>query len=219
MGNHVDTRFWSLLDRNFWFCPTKDCDIVYFNNRRGIYFVKDEVNVPVFHKEDDPSRPVCYCFNVTEQMIRDEIFKKGCCDSLEDIAEYTKAGTGRWCPITNPSGKCCKEYLEPLVEDLLKMLPKEGMEQGMHVINILEAKPSKSPLKEVRLKVYGMTCQGCVSAVKSVLEQLEGKRINVSLSDGLVKAIFPLSTDTDLIIEGIIDSGYDAELLEERRIR
>ncbi len=40
VGNHVDYKYWGLLDENFWFCPTKDCNIVYFNNRKGIFSEK-----------------------------------------------------------------------------------------------------------------------------------------------------------------------------------
>lgn len=93
--------------------------MVYYNNSSRVYFVKGEVKTRVYHKESGPSRPVCYCLAVTESDIREEILVKECCSSLEDVQEHTKAGTGRWCPVTNPSGKCCKEYMAELIDKLL----------------------------------------------------------------------------------------------------
>lgn len=219
VGNHVDAKYWSLLDNNFWFCPNRDCDVVYYNNSRGLYFLKGEVNVPVFHKETHPSRPVCYCLNVTEAMIREEIYVKGCCDSLEEIVAYTKAGTGRWCPITNPSGKCCRDYLEPLVEGLIKEKPTEVLDASASVLRALHGKPAVEGVRKVKLKVYGMTCEGCASAVRAALEGIGGVDIDVSLEGGIAVSSFPLSVNTTDIIKTIRDSGYDAIVIEEEQTK
>ncbi len=218
VGNHVDPSYWSLLDNNFWFCPTRDCDMVYFNNVRKIYFLKGEVRVPVFHKESGRDRPVCYCFNVTEQMIWNEVYTKGCCDTLEDIVAYTKAGTGRWCPITNPSGRCCKEYLEPLVREILSGLPVGVRRQGERIKASMEARPMREPLKLISLKVYGMTCEGCVASVRSALEEVGGLNIKVSLSEGSAELVVPLSVSNDDVVEAIVNRGYDAEIVGEKRM-
>lgn len=218
VGNHVDPRYWNLLDNNFWFCPTSNCEMVYFNNMKGIYFLKSEVNVPVFHKERDRNRPVCYCFNVTEQMIWDEVYNKGCCDTLEDIVAYTKAGTGRWCPITNPSGRCCKEYLEPLVKEILAGLAGKSPNQKKRLESTLEGRPAREPLKLISLKVYGMTCEGCVASVRSALEEIGGLKIDVSLKEGAAKVVVPLNISEDDVIEAIVSRGYDAELVDKKRI-
>jgi copper chaperone CopZ len=151
-------------------------------------------------------------------MIWDEIYLKGCCDTLEDIVAYTKAGSGRWCPITNPSGRCCREYLEPLVKDILEVLPHEAKMQGQRVIGSINAEPVVEPMRLVELKVYGMTCEGCAASVTNVLENLGGKRVRVSLKEGKAEALFTLSVTYDDIIKAIEESGYSAEILKETRI-
>ena len=218
VGNHVDYKYWNLLDNNFWFCPTSNCNIVYYNNRRKIYFLKNEVNVPVFHKEKGKDRPVCYCFNVTEQMIWDEIYSKKCCNTLEDIIAHTKAGSGRWCPITNPSGRCCREYLEPLILELLGKLPEKAVEQGRRVKDSITGKAVVEPLRLVTLKVYGMTCEGCAASIRSILEGVGGRRVEVSFKDRVAKALIPVSITIDELLETIGESGYEAELMDEERI-
>lgn len=72
-------------------------------------------------KEKEGLRPICYYLGVLEEHIRYEVLKKGCCDSLEDIVEFTKAGTGKWWLTTNPSGKCCRDYLPGVVGRYLSM--------------------------------------------------------------------------------------------------
>lgn len=211
VSNHVDPSFWRLLRSEwFWFCPNSGCDVVYYNNELGVYFLKDEVRSRVFHKERSPGRPVCYCLSVTEEMIREEIFVKRCCDSLEDIQRFTRAGTGRWCPITNPSGKCCREYLTELVKSLLEEAGVGELRPRLEDLGRsfrLEI-PSKPQEGGAILLVEGMSCEGCAAAVRTALE---GSGVTVKAVDwrsGLVE-ISRLGSlrpeDLKNVVEGI---GY-----------
>lgn len=211
VSNHVDPAFWRLLGSEwFWFCPNPACDVVYYNNELGLYFLKEEVRSRVFHKERDPGRPVCYCLSVTEEMIREEIFVKRCCDSLESIQRFTGAGTGRWCPITNPSGKCCKEYLAGLVDSLVREASGEGLRPRLEEIGRsfrLEI-PSKPQEGGAIVLVEGMSCEGCAVAVRAALENSGASVKAVDWRSGLVE-ISRLgglkAEDVKSIIEGI---GY-----------
>jgi hypothetical protein len=57
--------------------------------------------------------------SVTEAQIVEEIQVKRCCDSLEDIKEYTKARTGKLCHVTNPARRCCGKHVTAVVERAL----------------------------------------------------------------------------------------------------
>jgi copper chaperone CopZ len=190
VSNHVDSRLWHYLKSDwFWFCSDPGCPVVYYNNELGVYFLKDEVKTRVFQKELSEDRPVCYCLSVTEAMIREEILVKRCCDSLEDIQKFTKAGTGRWCPITNPSGKCCKEYLGELIESILR---ERGVEEGLRsrLEDLRESFrleiPSKPSRGEAIVLVEGMSCEGCAVAVRAALENSGALVKTVDWRSGLV---------------------------------
>ncbi len=130
VGNHVYPKYWKLIKgKQFYFCPNADCPVIYFNNEEGLYFSQDELRAPVMHKMPigTEGRPVCYCMQVMESEVLEEILVKKCCDSLIDIQEYTGANKGKDCKITNPTGRCCgtqlrelllwiKEHKEELVE-------------------------------------------------------------------------------------------------------
>jgi hypothetical protein len=104
LGNHVKEISWPLVwDEGFYFCESSDCP-------------KEDIKTRVGIKETEAPVPVCYCMNVLEETILKEIVVKRCCDSLEDIKEYTKARTGKLCHITNPSGKCCGGHVAAVIE-------------------------------------------------------------------------------------------------------
>lgn len=81
-------------------CLSADCDVVYFGSH---IFRKNDVKVPVWFKETDPSRPVCYCAGVSESDIFDHILR-GCCKDIKDIQRHTGANTGKQCLTMNPAG-------------------------------------------------------------------------------------------------------------------
>lgn len=130
LATHVSERYWDLLgDRDFLFlfCGTPHCPVVYFDNAEGRYFGKQDVRTRVGVKETAPPVPVCYCENVLEDRILHEIVVKGCCDSLEDIKEYTKARTGKLCHVTNPAGCCCGAHVAAVIEKALKAVADDAL--------------------------------------------------------------------------------------------
>ncbi len=87
----------------YGFCETPDCPVVYFA-RDGVQFTKDQIRVGLKEKEDPIL--VCYCFGVTERMIREEIMQTGRSTVSTRIRAEVKAGACR-CEVENPSGRCC----------------------------------------------------------------------------------------------------------------
>lgn len=86
---------------NYCLCLSKDCDVVYFGQQ---FFLKDDVKVKVWFKENNPTVPICYCKGVTEADIIKHIIVRGCCNDIKDIQEHTGANTGKECLTKNPAG-------------------------------------------------------------------------------------------------------------------
>jgi len=89
---------------NYYFCRTFDCPIVYFND--SISFIKDELIVPVFQKENSNSTPVCYCFGFNKENIIDDVAKNGKSTIREEVTQYVKDNKCG-CEFRNPQGDCC----------------------------------------------------------------------------------------------------------------
>ena len=87
------------------FCETPDCLVVYYA-ADGTAFKKNQVRVRVGFKETEDPIPVCYCFNVTERMIREEVAQTGRSTASARIRAEVQAGMCR-CAVENPSGRCC----------------------------------------------------------------------------------------------------------------
>lgn len=78
-------------------CSTPDCSLVYFSRDTGRHFTKEDVKVRVWFKETEDPIPVCYCQNVTERDILDEILLKGCPPSVSEVQKRTGVGRGGEC--------------------------------------------------------------------------------------------------------------------------
>ncbi len=93
-------------DTGWRFCPSQDCDVVYFTEEGDTQFTKPQLKVPVGVKESSGERPLCYCFGHSVGSIKEELGTKGRSDALEDIRAKMK-DPGCHCETTNPSGSCC----------------------------------------------------------------------------------------------------------------
>lgn len=126
VGNHVRESTWEHLiglDEVF-FCPDSSCPLVYFDSdRRHIWGIED-LKTRVGIKNDLDPVPVCYCRRVTRAQIAYEILQRGCCDSVKDIEQFTRANTGKLCLVTNPSGRCCGGHVRRVVDEILGMRDK-----------------------------------------------------------------------------------------------
>lgn len=121
LRGHVYEKYWDIVsDKNFYFCLKPECPIIYFNNIDQYFFTQQSVKSRVSNKQGPEPRPICYCLNVLEHHILDEIMVKNCCNSLDDIKKYTGAKTGTMCHITNPSGRCCGPIVNEIIAKGLK---------------------------------------------------------------------------------------------------
>jgi len=116
VGNHLNPEYWHLLDESFYFCPNSDCEVVYFNE--NVTFTVKEVKTKVFFKEKGSPKPLCYCKQVTEEDVVQAI--KDGARSVEDVERITGVGNGGYCIVTNPSGRCCRNFYVDTVKALIK---------------------------------------------------------------------------------------------------
>jgi hypothetical protein len=86
------------------FCPTPSCEVVYFG--QGEVFRRDDVLVPVFQKEPEGRRTVCYCFAVREDEIQREVEDSGRSASAARIRALVRDERCA-CEVRNPQGSCC----------------------------------------------------------------------------------------------------------------
>jgi len=64
-----------LAPRDYYCCGSASCPVVYFGE--DAVFRREDVLVPVFQKEAEGGRTICYCFEVTEDQIRREVEAAG----------------------------------------------------------------------------------------------------------------------------------------------
>lgn len=202
LGVHVKEEYWDKIDEDFYFCPSQECDVVYFNNVKDVYLTEAEVKTRVGIKEDSGPKPLCYCNRVTDEMLRKAIIKEKCCSTLEGVQEVTNAGKGRWCLTTNPSGRCCEWYLKDIINSYLSQVEVEASE---------DVKKEKA-LERLVLKVTGMTCQGCVGVVRGNLESVGAGKVRVSLSEGKAEMLVPQSESAEKFVKAVRNAGYEAEV-------
>lgn len=93
-----------LAPRDCYFCGSASCPVVYFGE--DAVFRREDVLVPVFQKEAEGSRTICYCFEVTEDRIRREVEAAGVSASAERIKALVQ-GDRCACEMRNPQGVCC----------------------------------------------------------------------------------------------------------------
>ncbi len=100
-----ENRFQDVEGREWFFCETPECDVVYFA-ADGTTLDKRDVDVRVGIKEEEPPHTVCYCFGHTVESIQDEIRNTGRSTAFDSITEKVKAGECS-CEVLNPKGTCC----------------------------------------------------------------------------------------------------------------
>ena len=88
------------------FCDSASCEVVYFRAGRGDSYRVGNIRVSVFQKSDDPSRPVCYCFDHTVADVVSELRRMGRNTVLDEVVAKCREGLDR-CELENPQGTCC----------------------------------------------------------------------------------------------------------------
>ena len=106
---------------HYRFCGDPACDVVYFGDA-GDRFDTNDLRVPVWQKEPEGARLLCYCFGETESAIRAELTEHGRTEVVDRIREHIDAQRCA-CDLRNPRGACCLGDVIAAVRRLEQSLP------------------------------------------------------------------------------------------------
>nr|WP_276575909.1 (2Fe-2S)-binding protein [Oceanirhabdus seepicola] len=81
------------------------------------------MKVPIWYKKDASPKYICYCNNVTEEMIIDAVLNNNA-QNMKDIIELTGAMKNGQCEINNPMGKCCGKVIQETITKALNIKQK-----------------------------------------------------------------------------------------------
>lgn len=101
-------------DQDYYLCPNSACAVVYFQPGSAKVFRKSDVRVRVWFKETQEPLPICYCSNLTRQQIIEAV-KVGN-TTIEAVRKATGANTTGKCLTENPTGRCCHQVFQALID-------------------------------------------------------------------------------------------------------
>ena len=103
-----------VLDKDYFFCPTSTCPIVYFSDDGKSFFTTSDIRERVYQKEPfSKDVLICYCFKYTASEIR-----QADPDIRQSILNEIKAGIKASqcaCDLRNPQGSCCLGNIQRLI--------------------------------------------------------------------------------------------------------
>lgn len=102
-------------DQAYWFCRTRDCEVIYFSDKT--VFRKAELKVRVGLKERAGPIPLCYCFGYDREDVKRDIEAHGTSQIPDRIKAEVAAGFCA-CEVKNPAGTCCLGELKRAVKEL-----------------------------------------------------------------------------------------------------
>lgn len=112
-------RALALLDaeRQYLFCPSPDCDVVYFADAPELLYAVTDLKVPVFPKDAGDDVPVCYCFHWTRRRLREDLLAHGRSTAPAAISALVRRGVCG-CEVNNPQGSCCLGNVQRVLQEL-----------------------------------------------------------------------------------------------------
>jgi len=109
-------------DPGYRFCQTHGCAVVYYPTAEPVAVLElADVHPRVGQKHPGAPTPFCYCFDHTEEDIRDQLAASGSTTIPASIRAEIQAGNCT-CEITNPQGSCCLGNVQAAVNRYTKEL-------------------------------------------------------------------------------------------------
>lgn len=137
----------------FLFCKRATCDVVYFHPRRG-RVTKRDVRVPVFQKEADPARLVCYCFAHSVAEIEADVQRTGDSQVFANVTDKCRQGLDR-CEEENPQGSCClgnvRQVIQKAQADMVSMPETPVSDDALDCCALPPNESSAAPRRNVGL--------------------------------------------------------------------
>ncbi|WP_082990416.1 Csac_0668 family 2Fe-2S cluster-binding (seleno)protein [Thermoanaerobacter sp. YS13] len=102
-------------DEDYYLCMNEDCEVAYYNNKKGIRFNKHQLRVPLWFKKNANPKYACYCSKVTEDEIIKAVVDYGA-TTMEEVINLTGAMSNSDCQKKNPLGKCCHKIVQDAID-------------------------------------------------------------------------------------------------------
>jgi len=103
--NLTNSRKNVMLENLKWsICLNPNCNCSYFSKQQTFYI--DDLNKPLFYKDNNDNVPICYCSDLTRGEIKDAV-KKGK-TTIDEVQDFTHKNITGYCEERNPLGKCCR---------------------------------------------------------------------------------------------------------------
>lgn len=101
-------------------CMNEACSVVYYNVNNGIKILKDQVNVPIWFKNDANPKFACYCSKVSEEQVIEAVVRHGA-RTVKEVNALTGAMKNANCRENNPLGVCCHKIIQEAIDKALRM--------------------------------------------------------------------------------------------------
>ncbi|MCI6508753.1 MAG: hypothetical protein PUH11_05215 [Bacilli bacterium] len=109
----IDSSEYTLGDT--YICLNRKCDVTYFNSHE--YFLKNELKVPVWFKEDPNEMIVCYCRNISMKDIRMIIKNHPNVTTMDQVLKILRKEKIKIdCMHKNPLGKSCDKLFTNAIQ-------------------------------------------------------------------------------------------------------
>jgi bacterioferritin-associated ferredoxin len=100
-------------------CMKEDCNVVYYGVDINEVYLKEQVSVPIWFKQDANPKYACYCSKVTEADVIDAVVNHNA-RTVKDVNHITGAMKNANCKMNNPLGICCHHVIKDAIAKGLK---------------------------------------------------------------------------------------------------
>lgn len=104
------------VEKIYGLCLTSDCDVSWYAQDGSHHFTTEQASVPIWTKSDADPIHACYCNDITKPMVEKAVLEHGL-TSWEAIVEHYRDELVCTCALKNPSGQCCSEAFEKMIEE------------------------------------------------------------------------------------------------------
>ena len=109
-----------IAGEHYMICMSEDCNVVYYDLDTDDVYLKDQVSVPIWFKQNADPKYACYCSKVTEEDVIDAVLYHNA-RTVKDVNRITGAMKEANCKMNNPLGICCHNIIKEAITKGLNM--------------------------------------------------------------------------------------------------
>lgn len=109
----------AVSDKIYGLCLSSDCAVSWYAQDDSHHFTTDQTATPIWTKADVDPIMACYCNKITKEMVFDAVKTNGLND-MQSIIEYYRDEMKSMCAVKNPTGKCCSEAFNVMIQEAPK---------------------------------------------------------------------------------------------------